>query len=166
MPLLRFRAIRDVVIALHVIAVILAFGLPLAYPMLLPYLRRHHPRAMPGVHDVQHRLNQRLTGPGTVLIFAFGAYLATKRGYWDEPWVLVPLGILLFIAVVGGGYVVPVTARLANLARADVESAPVGGEITWGHDYDRHYSRYMAVEVLLGLLVLTAIFFMTTRPFS
>lgn len=63
---------------------------------------------MPAIHDVQHRLNQWLTAPGTVLIFAFGAYLATKRDYWGEPWVLVPLGILLVIAVVGGGYVVPV----------------------------------------------------------
>ena len=53
-----------VVKALHIMAVISAYGLPLAYPMMLPYVRRRHPRAMPGLHDVQHRLTKLLTGPG------------------------------------------------------------------------------------------------------
>jgi hypothetical protein len=61
----------------NVMAVIVAYGLPLAYPLALPYLRRTHPEAMPGVHDVQHRLNQWLTGPGTVLVLVFGVYISS-----------------------------------------------------------------------------------------
>lgn len=153
------------VMSLHIMAVVAAYGLPLAYPLLLPYVRRNHPRAMPGLHDVQHRLNQRLTGPGTVLLFAFGAYMASKHHYWDEAWVDVPIGILVAIVVLGG-WIVSATGRLSELARRDVESAGGAGEIAWGAAYAELYRRYMAVEVLLGALVLTAIFFMTAKPFG
>jgi uncharacterized membrane protein len=155
-----------VVEALHVMAVVAAYGLPMAYPILLPYVRRNHPRAMPGVHDVQHRLNVILTGPGTVLILVFGAYMASKHHLWGEAWVQVPIGILAVIVVVGGAHIVPASKRMATLARADVESAGPGGTVTWSADYLRTYSRYMRSEVLLAVLVLAAVFFMTARPFD
>jgi hypothetical protein len=44
-----------VVLSLQIAAVLAASGLLLAYPILLPYVRRNHPAAMPGIHDVQHR---------------------------------------------------------------------------------------------------------------
>ena len=140
------------VLALHIMAVLAAYGLPLAYPLLLPYVRRHHPEALAGVHAVQYRLNVVLTGPGTVLILAFGIYLATKGHHWGEVWVTVPVIIIALIAVLGGGVIVPATKRLAALAGA-------GGEA-----YETVYRRYMAVEILLGLLVLAAVFMMAAKP--
>jgi hypothetical protein len=156
----------SVVLALHIMAVVSAFGLPLAYPMLLPYVRRRHARAMPAVHDVQHRLNQRLTAPGTVLILAFGAYLASKHHYWGKAWVGVPLGILVLIGAVGGAYITPTVRRLAALARADIEATPAGTEVGWGAEYAELYRRYLVVESLLSVLVLVAIFFIAAKPFA
>ena len=155
----------SVALSLHIMAVVAAFGLPLAYPLLIPYVRRAHPRAMPGLHDVQHRLNLLLTGPGTVLVLVLGAYMATRRDHWREVWVMVPLAIIAVIAVLGG-WIVPATARLAALARTDVEAAGSGGAVAWGAEYARLYRSYMAVEVLLGMLVLTAVFFMAAKPFA
>lgn len=152
--------------ALHVMAVVAAYGLPLAYPLLLPYVRRNHPRAMPGMHDVQHRLNVRLTGPGTVLILLFGAYMASKNHLWGEPWVIAGLVIIALIGALGGGIVVPASRRMAELARTDVDAAVGGGAVRWSSEYDRVWSRYMAVEVLLGALVLLAVFFMVAKPFA
>jgi hypothetical protein len=139
------------VVAFHIMAVVAAYGLPLAYPLLLPYVRRRHPEALPGLHAVQYRLNVRLTGPGTVLVLAFGVYLATKGHHWGEAWVGVGLGALAVIAVVGGGVIVPATRALAALDPA-------------GAEYARVYRRYMAAELLLGALVLIAIFFMAAKP--
>jgi uncharacterized membrane protein len=156
----------DAVKAVHIMAVVAAYGLPMAYPLLLPYVRRRHPRAMPGVHDVQHRLNQRLTGPGTVLILIFGAYMASKHHLWGQAWVIVPLAILVVIGALGGGLVVPASRQMAELSRADVDAAPAGGAVTWGAAYEAVYRRYMAAEVLLGALVLVAIFFMAAKPFA
>jgi hypothetical protein len=142
------------VLALHIMAVLAAYGLPLSAPLVLPYLRRRHPAALPGVHDVQHWMNVRVTGPGTVLLLAFGIYLATKGHHWDEPFVNVGLGAIVIITVLGGAVVVPATRQLAELARADGASEA----------YEQVYRRYMRAEVTLGVVVLVAVFFMAAKP--
>jgi hypothetical protein len=153
-----------VVQAVHVMAVVAAYGLPMAYPMLLPYLRRKHPRSMPGVHDVQYRLNQRLTGPGTAIILFAGIYMASKHSLWGETWVTVPVAIMAVIVLVGGGVIVPASRKMAELARVDVDAG--GSAVTWSAEYDRVWSRYLAAEILLGVLVLVAVFFMVAKPFA
>jgi hypothetical protein len=144
----------SVVLALHIMAVLAAYGLPLAYPLLLPYVRARHPEALAGVHAVQYRLNVVLTGPGTALVLAFGIYLATKGHHWGEAWVTIPVVIIALIAVLGGAVIVPATRRLGELAVEDVRSEA----------YAALYRRYMAVEVLLGGLVLAAVFVMAAKP--
>jgi uncharacterized membrane protein len=143
-------ALYDVVKALHVMAVVGAFGLPLAYPLLFAYLQRRHPAALGAAHDVQLYLNQRVTGTGTALILFFGAYLASKRDLWGEVWVIVPLAILVVIGAVGGALINPSVRRLSELAGTP--------------GYDAEYRRYLRFEVLLGVLVLVAIFFMAAKP--
>jgi hypothetical protein len=153
-----------VVQSFHVMAVVAAYGLPMAYPMLLPYLRRRHPRAMPGVHDVQHRLNKRLTGPGTAIVLGAGIYMASKHDLWGETWVSVPVAIMAVIVLLGGGYIVPVSKRMADLARADVDGAGDSSTLAWSAEYDGTFKRYLAAELLLGVLVLVAVFFMVAKP--
>ena len=153
----------SVVLALHVIAVLLAYGLPLAYPLLLPWLRRHHPRAMPGVHAVQKRLNVLLTGPGTVLVLAFGLYLASKADAFDEPWVHVGIAAIVIIAV-AGGWLVRASDRMAELSAADVAAAGADGPVTWTAAYDAVWRRYVAVESVLGVLVVVTVFCMAAKP--
>jgi hypothetical protein len=142
-----------VVVALHIIAVLAAYGLPVSAPLLVPYVRRHHPAALPGLHAAQHRLNTVLTGPFTVLLLAFGIYLATDSERWGEFFVAVGIAAVAIIAVVGGAVVVPAVKRLAVL---DPASA----------DYARVYRRYMAAETFLGAVVLITIFCMAAKPFA
>ena len=150
-----------VIKALHVMAAFAAYGLPFGYPLVIPYLRRHHPRTLPGVHDVQHRLSIALTGPGTVALFAFGVYLATKNDLWGESWVMVGVTIIAIIAVAGGG-IVRWTAQLAELARTDIAAS--GDSVVFSAEYDRVYRRYLTTEITLAVLVLVAIFFMVVKP--
>jgi uncharacterized membrane protein len=158
-------ALYEVAKALHILAVVGAFGLPLAYPLLVPYARRAHPQAMPAVHDIQYRLNQRVTAPGTVLILLLGAYMASKKDLWGETWVTVPLIILLAIGGIGGALVVPATKRLAALARRDLTRADAPGDtVAFSPEYDREYRRYLLYEALLGALVIVAVIVMTTKP--
>jgi hypothetical protein len=148
----------SVVESLHVMAAFAAYGLPFAYPLLLPYLHRHHPGALPAVHDVQHRLNIVLTGPGTVLLFGFGVYMASKDNLWGETWVMVPVAILAVI-VVAGAAIVRWTGQLAALSAVAAPPA-------FSPEYHRVYRRYMTTEITLGGLVLVAIFFMVAKPFA
>src|SRR3954451_3029734 len=118
-----------VVQAVHIMAVVAAYGLPMAYPLLIPYLRRRHPRAMPGVHDVQHRLNRLLTGPGTVLVLGFGLYMAGKQHLFGETWVQEGLGAIAVIAIIGG-WVVGASKKMAELSAADVAASGPDGPVT------------------------------------
>jgi uncharacterized membrane protein len=139
--------------AAHVIAAFAAFGPPLAAPFAIPYLRRRHPGALAGVHDVQHRLSVWLTGPGTILLLAAGVYLASDRDQWDQVYVQAGLTAVAVIAL-AGGLIVRDTARLSALASA----GPLGPE------YDRVYRRYLLTESLLGALVLVVIVLMVVKP--
>jgi hypothetical protein len=143
----------SVVVALHIIAVVAAYGLPLTAPVLVPYVRRRHPAALPGLHAAQYRLNNVITGPGTVLALGLGIYLASEGDHWGEPFVSIGLGAIAIIAVVGGGVIVPALKRLALLDPASNEYAAV-------------YRRYMTAESLLGAVVLLTIFAMGAKPFA
>jgi hypothetical protein len=140
-------------VALHIIAVVAAYGLPLTAPLLVPYVRRHHPAALPGLHAAQYRLNNVVTGPGTVLALGLGIYLASEGGHWSEPFVGIGLAAIAVIAVVGGGVIVPALKRLAVLD-------PVSP------DYAAVYRRYMTAESFLGAIVVLTIFSMAAKPFS
>jgi uncharacterized membrane protein len=143
----------SVVVALHIIAVVAAYGLPLSAPLLVPYVRRRHPAALGGLHAAQLRLNTVITAPFTVLVLAFGAYLASDGDRWGDPFVSTGIAAIAVIAVVGGGVVVPALRRLTTLDPASAE-------------YDRVYRRYMASESFLGAVVLVTIFVMAAKPFS
>lgn len=155
----------DVVLAVHIMAVVAAFGLPLAYPVLVPYARRQHPTAMPAVHDIQHRLNNRITAVGTVVVLLAGGYMAADIDALGELWVIVPLVILFVIGGIGGAIVVPSTKKLSELAQRDLSRADAPGDaVTFSDEYEQEYARYMRFETLLAALVLTAIFFMAVKP--
>jgi len=143
----------SVVVALHIIAVVAAYGLPLTAPLLVPYVRRNHPAALPGLHAAQYHLNQKVTGPFTVLVLAFGIYLASDGHLWSEPFVGIGIGAIVIIGVIGGGVVVPATRDLARLDPGSSEYAAL-------------YRRYMRAETFLGAVVLLTIFAMAAKPFA
>lgn len=152
-------------LAVHIIAVLVAYGLPLAYPLMLPWLRRNHPRSMPGVHAVQQRLNKLLTGPGTLLVLGAGLYLTIKEDLWEEHWVGAGFTAILIIALVGG-WIVGATGRLSEMAAEDVAAAGPDGEVTWSAEHEALYKRYQRVEILLGFVVLATVFVMAAKPGS
>jgi hypothetical protein len=143
----------SIVVALHIIAVLAAYGLPLSAPLVIPYVRRRHPEALPGLHAAQHFVNNAITGPFTVLLLIFGVYLASDGNRWGDPFVTIGIGAVAIIAVVGGGVVVPAVRALAGLDPASAE-------------YDRVYRRYLRAEGFLGIVVLLTVFAMAAKPFS
>src|SRR4051812_45334719 len=92
----------DAVVALHVMAIVVAFGVVFSYPVVLPWLRRTHPSAMPVAHAVQARIGQRVITPAATLALLAGIYLASKEDLWGEVWVIVPFVILIAILGIGG----------------------------------------------------------------
>ncbi|MCW3021983.1 MAG: hypothetical protein JWR30_1305 [Conexibacter sp.] len=152
-------AFYDVVVAIHVMAVVATFGVIFAYPIFVPWLRRTHPEAMPAVHHAQDRVGRLLISPGIGVVLIAGIYLATKAKVWSEVWVTVPLVILLVIGALGGAFFSPNERRLGELARRDLAT-----DKGFSAEYDALFSRVAAVGVAAAVLVLIAIFFMVAKP--
>lgn len=143
----------QVVLAVHVMAIVLAFGVTFSYPILYPFLTRNHPQALGPIHEAQERIGKLLIMPFSVLALLTGLYMAIDRELFDRIWVQVPMAILIILLGLGGAFFSPTERRAAELAR-NPESP----------EYQAMVGKIAKVGALSSVLVLTAIFFMVTKP--
>jgi hypothetical protein len=149
-----------VVLAVHIMGVVTAFGSFFAYPAFLPWARRNHPEAMPVIHELSARIGRMVVSPALVVVLACGIYLASDADAWSEVWVSVPLVILILIGGLGGMFFAPSDRKLAALATRDL--ADGGGELS--AEYDELFRREAVAGIAVIGLVLVAIFFMAAKP--
>jgi uncharacterized membrane protein len=149
----------SVVLSVHIMAVVVAFGVSFAYPAFIPWARRAHPEAMPVIHELSGRLGRLVMSPAMVLVLICGVYLASDADVWSEVWVSVPLLILIVIGALGGMVFAPSERKLAELARRDLGQ---GGELS--AEYDALFRRVAFFGFVTMALVLIAIFFMAAKP--
>ncbi|MEA2390610.1 MAG: hypothetical protein QOK31_719 [Solirubrobacteraceae bacterium] len=152
----------QVVVAIHIAAAVVAFGVTFAYPIVLTYGRRLDPRALPWFHRVQHRLGTRLITPGLLVVVVAGVYLASKEHQWGEFYVQWGLGVAIVLGALGGAFFAPREKKAAELAQRDVDAAGTG-EVTFGSDYESLAKQVGAVGALASLLILTTVFIMELR---
>lgn len=149
----------DVVVFVHVAAIVAAFGVTFVYPVVFPWLQRAHPQVLATAHEAQSLIGKRIIGPSAILALASGIYLAADRDLFSESWVTVPLTALILLIAGGPLFFVPRERRAAELARRD---AAAGG--TLSAEYAAN-ARVLALGgVVSTLLVLTALFFMIVKP--
>lgn len=146
----------SVVLSVHVMAVVLAFGVTFAYPIMGPFVAKNHPGSLRALHELQERVGKFLITPAATVALGTGIYLASDRDYFDQIWVQVPMGILIFLLGLGGAFFSPQERKAAELAPA--EGQPPTPE------YLAVVGRVAKVGSLASLLVLTAIFFMVAKP--
>jgi len=144
----------DVVLAIHVMAIVLAFGVTFAYPLMGPYMGKNAPQALPAFHRLQERIGKLLITPFAALAFVTGIYLAADADLFSKVWVTVPMIILIVLLGLGGAFFAPTARKLAELA----ETKPGGPE------YMAKVAQSAKVGMLADVLVLTAIFFMVAKP--
>src|SRR4051794_31125356 len=146
----------SVVLSVHVMAIVLAFGVTFAYPIMGPFIAKHHPGSLRAVHELQERIGKFLIMPMGILALATGIYLASDHDLFDRIWVQVPMGILIVLLGLGGAFFSPQERRSGELAPAEGQ-APT-------EEYLATVGRVAKVGALSSLLVLVAIFFMVAKP--
>jgi hypothetical protein len=156
-------AFYEVVLALHIIAVVIAFGATFAYPVILSTVVRADRRALPAVYRAAHAISQRVISPGLLAVVILGAYLASKLHLWHAFFVQWGLGVVLVIGAVEGMYVGPREKRLVAVAEADISAAGPGGEVVQSDAHRSLLRSVGAVGALVDLLVLITIYFMATH---
>ncbi len=149
----------SVVLAVHIMAVVVAFGTSFAYPAFMPWARKNHPQAMPVIHAMSDRLGRLVMSPAMLIVLLAGAYLASDADAWSETWVSVPLVILVVIGGMGGMFFAPNERKLGALATRDLTN---GGELS--AEYDELFKRVAIAGLIVCALVLVAIFFMAAKP--
>jgi uncharacterized membrane protein len=149
----------DVVLFVHVLAVVLAFGVVFTYPLLDAYARRVSPGDLVVLHRFQVVLTRRLITPAMVVVLAAGLYLALDRWSLGDPWISSTLTILIVIFGLVGAVLTPTEKRLAELAEADRQAG--GGP---SEAYEAQARKHATFGGFSLLLIVVAIFLMTVKP--
>jgi hypothetical protein len=159
MPTDPAASLFEVVLAIHIMAVVVAFGVTFAYPIMFTVAVRQDPRGLPLVHRIEYTIERTLINPGLLLVLLAGIYLASKGHYWSDFFVQWGLAAVVVIGALVGGVMIP-TAKRAELAAARDVAAGGDGEIVLGDEYRALVRRLTVVGTLLSLIVLVTILLM------
>jgi len=149
----------DFVLTIHILAVVVAFGVVFAYPVLDAQIRRAGPGDLAALHRLHLALGRGVISPAMIVVLLAGLYLALDRWSLGDPWISATLAILFALFALMGAVLTPTDRRLAELAERD---AKAGGEPS--ADYRREERRAAAFGSLALVLVLVAIFLMVAKP--
>jgi hypothetical protein len=155
-------AFYEVVLAIHVMAAILAFGVTFAYPIIFAVGAKADLRSLPVLHKVEYSIERMLINPGLLLVVAAGVYLASKLHQWSSFYVQWGLGVAIVIGALVGAVMIP-TAKKAEAAAARDIAAAGGGEPQMSAEYMALTRRLTIVGSTLSLLVLLTVYFMVTH---
>jgi len=144
---------HDVVLWVHVTAVVVAFGALFGYPLFLSVNARAPISERANFHRLQIAFSKRITGPVIVVILAAGIYLASDAHLWSRGWVGAGLALLIVIAGLGATVLRKGEERLLALADAGDE----GG-------YDLALRGLMRWTGLTIVLLLVTLFLMAVKP--
>ena len=150
----------DIVVFLHVIGVVVGFGVVFTYPLIVPLTRRHDERGLPHLHRILAHIGKWIITPGATLVLVAGLYLAISGdGGFDfkDWWVGFGLLVILVVLGVGGAFFAPTDRRLVELAERDVGAA-AGGPVTMSAEYEALLRRWATVtNAMCGLVLVTVL---------
>ncbi len=152
-------AFSDLILAVHITAVMVAFGVTFAYPIFAVVGERLDRRAMPWFHRVQVAISRRLINPGLLVVLLAGIYLASHEHQWKHFFVQWGIGAVVVLGALEGSFMIPREKKLAELAERDVAT----GSAEWSPEYVALRKRVGGVGAAMGLLVVVTIFLMATH---
>ncbi|HEX4564401.1 MAG TPA: DUF2269 family protein [Solirubrobacteraceae bacterium] len=153
----------DVVLGVHILAVVIAFGVTFAYPIIFAVGARIDPRSVPTLHRIELATERILVSGGLVLVLGAGIFLASDGHHWSEFFVQWGIGAVVVIGAVVGAVMIPATKRAAELADRDIAAAR-DGEIEMSGEYQAVVRRLNVVGSALSLLVVATVFIMAIKP--
>jgi hypothetical protein len=166
--LLAAVSFTQVVLAIHILAVVIGLGTLFAYPLLFAAAARSDPGVTPWLLRARQRLGRFVVNPGLAVVVVAGIYLATKLHQWSLFYVQWGLGAAIVIGAVEGAIVIPRSGKLADIAERDLAATALsaGGQrtsATWSREYVAGSRLLWLGGLLLEVLVVLTVFFMATQ---
>lgn len=155
----------DVVLWLHISAVVVGFGSTFAYAVLLTVAPRDTPRAVPGMLAAIRANDRSVVTIGAVIVLLTGLYLVVDA--WEFSEFFIAWGIIAVLVLIGltHAFFIPNERRAEELAKRDVQGGGQG-EIRWSAEFNAANAKLGKVGALTGLIILLTVYVMTAKPFS
>jgi hypothetical protein len=153
----------EVVLAVHVMAVVMAFGVTFAYPIMFAVGARTDPRSLPTLHRVEYTIERWLINPGLLVVLLGGIFLASDGHHWSEFFVQWGFAAAVVIGGLVGAVMIPTAKRAEQLAQRAVDAPGEGGGGP-EDEYRAAVRRLSSVGALMSALVLVTILFMVVKP--
>ena len=149
-----------IVLFLHILAVVLAFGPTFGYALFFS-VAPQYPRATPAILAGVQKCDRYLVNPGMIVLLLAGIYLLVD-GDWETNEAFISVGFLAIIILFGlqHAFFQPQTQKAKELAERDLKA---GDELS--DEFTTLGDRIGKVGGLAGLIVVVAIFFMSYKPF-
>ena len=153
----------EIVLAVHVMAVVIAFGWTFTLPIVYAVASTRDPRSLPVLHRIEYTVSRVILNPALVVVLGAGIYMASDGHHWVEFFVQWGIGVVLVIGALVGAVLIPAAKRAEDAARADLEGFS-GGEFQPGEAYRVATRRLNVIGSAASLLVLLTILFMVIKP--
>ncbi len=144
----------DVVLWIHILAFLIAFGPTYGYGMFMAAAGKAGPTAMIEAVKVMAKWDRIAITTGAVVLLISGHYMAGER--WDFSDFFVNWGNIVFLVILGmtHAYFVPRERRvIAALEAGNEEEAQALGQ------------KIGMVGAFMGVLVILTVYVMTAKPF-
>ena len=144
----------DVVLWIHILAFLIAFGPTYGYGMFMAAAGKAGPTAMIEAVKVMAKWDRIAITTGSVVLLISGHYMASER--WDFSDFFVNWGNIVFLVILGmtHAYFVPREKRvIAALEQGNEAEAQALGQ------------KIGMVGAFMGVLVILTVYVMTAKPF-
>ena len=154
----------DFVLWIHVAAVVIAFGAPFIYPIILARVTNANPEALPGLYNAMVHAGRTLITVAYAVLFLAGAYLASDAGLWSAHWVSGSLVILIVLIGLSHGLALPTEKKLSAIATTELAARGGDGPMTFSAEYEKAFRKLNLVGLISNVLVLIALYLMIVQP--
>ncbi|MDQ6835274.1 MAG: DUF2269 domain-containing protein [Actinomycetota bacterium] len=161
-------AFSDFILAIHILAVVIGFGVVFAFPIMLSTATRLDPGVLPGLLRARQRAGRYLVNPGLLVLLLAGIYLATDEDQWKSFYVQWGVAAVIVIGALEGSLMNPRSGRLAGVAERDLAATGVaaGGQrvsAQWSSEYVRGQRLLSIGGWLIAVIVVITVFLMATH---
>lgn len=151
-----------IVLFVHIVSAIVAFGVTFAYPVIDKVVRTRDPRSLATLHEVQIQVGRRIVTPAAILLLVAGIYMVSDR--WSDfssGWWSAALAIVVVLLGLEHGFLIPNARRMRDRAALDVQGS---GGVTLSSEYEQLARQRAIFGGLASLLVVIAVFLMVVKP--
>jgi hypothetical protein len=152
----------DIVLAIHIMAVVLAFGIVVAWPLVAQVVEGVDPKAVATLYRARVLLGRTLVNPGLLLVVIAGVYLAAHGHDWKEFFVQWGIAAAVVLGALEGALVMRQSRKLAELATRDIDAA-AGGSVSWSEEFVAGRSRNSMISIAMAIIVLATVYVMTVN---